>query len=78
LLSGRFGQKAKLRFLPFEQWKATLPPDFVEGGEAHVLHSSNCSIAKAAERIGYTPRYSSIDAVEESVRWLVANGQIRA
>lgn len=77
-LAARFGQKANLRFLPFEEWKASLPPDFVEGGEAHVLHSSNVSIAKAVERLGYKPRYTSIEAVEESVRWLVADGQIRA
>jgi nucleoside-diphosphate-sugar epimerase len=77
-LAARFGKQANLRFLPFEEWKHSLSPDFVEGGTAHVLHSSNASIAKAVDRLGYRPRYTSIEAVEETVRWLVANGQIRA
>ena len=77
-LAARFGREANLRFLPFEEWKATLPKDFLEGGTAHALHSSNASIAKAVERLDYHPRYSSIEAVEESVRWLITNGQIRA
>ena len=77
-LAARFGQKANLRYLPFEEWKSSLPPEFVEGGVSHTIHCSNASIAKAVERLDYHPRYSSIDAVEESVRWLVAHGQVRA
>lgn len=77
-LAARFGKEARLSFLPFEDWKATLPPELVEGGVGHVLHSSNASIAKAQTQLDYQPRYSSLDAVEESVRWLVEHGKVQA
>ncbi len=77
-LAARFGKTAKLRYLPFEEWKSSLAPDFVEGGVAHAIHCSNSSIAKAVARLDYQPRYTSLDAVEESVRWLIDHGQVRA
>jgi nucleoside-diphosphate-sugar epimerase len=77
-LAARFGKQANLKYLPFEEWKAALPPEWLEGAVSHALHSSNASIAKATTLLDYHPRYSSLDAVEESVRWMVAHGQIQA
>ena len=77
-LAARFGVQARLRFLPLEEWKATLPAEFVESAISHITHSSNCSIDKAARLLDYHPKYSSLDAVEESVRWLIGDGQIKA
>jgi nucleoside-diphosphate-sugar epimerase len=37
----------------------------------HIAHSPNCSIAKARRLLGYHPRYSSLQAVRESVDWLI-------
>jgi hypothetical protein len=31
---------------------------------------------KASRLLGFTPRYSSLEAVQEAVRWLVANGKV--
>lgn len=75
-LAARFGVQARLSFLPLEEWKTTLPAEFVESAISHITHSSNSSIAKAARLLEYHPKYSSLDAVEESVHWLIANGQI--
>jgi len=65
-----FGQPANLRFLPWEEWKATVTPDEAQATWDHIAHSPNCSIAKAERLIGYRPRYSSLQAVYESVEWL--------
>ena len=43
----------------------------------HIAHSPNCSIAKARSLLGYEPRYSSLQAVRESVDWLIAQGVVR-
>jgi nucleoside-diphosphate-sugar epimerase len=75
-LAARFGQKANVSFLPFESWLATIPDELREGAVAHVSHCTNVSIAKAARLLDYSPRYHSLDAVEESVRWLIDDGQI--
>ena len=40
----------------------------------HIAHSPNCSIAKAERMLGYRPRYRSIEAVCESVSWLIEKG----
>ena len=52
-----------------------------ESGEAqatwdHIAHSPNCSIAKANDLLGYQPRYSSLQAVKESLRWLIGNNMM--
>lgn len=67
-----FGQPARLRFLPWSEWKAT-----VSEGEAaytwdHIAHSPNCSISKAQAGLNYSPRYSSLEAVQEAVQDLIA------
>lgn len=76
-LAGRFGREANLRFAPIDAWIETVPPEWREEAMAHLTHCSNCAIAKAQAQIGFQPRYTSLDAVEESVRWLVDHGKIQ-
>ena len=42
----------------------------------HIAHSPNCSIAKARALLNYEPSYTSLDAVQESVRWLIEQGKV--
>jgi nucleoside-diphosphate-sugar epimerase len=42
----------------------------------HVGRSIAASIDRAREILGYRPRYSSLDALHESLRWLAANGRV--
>ena len=71
-----FGREANLRFAPLEEWKATLPADFVQGGYDHLRHCTNCSPAKAMRLLEYSPRYTSLQAVQEAVTWLLENGRL--
>lgn len=66
-----FGKPAQLRFLPWEEWKTTVSAQEAGATWDHIAHSPNCSIAKAARLIGYQPRYTSLEAVQESVSWLL-------
>jgi nucleoside-diphosphate-sugar epimerase len=66
-----FGQPARLSFVPFEQWRATVSEEEAERTRDHISHSPNCSIAKAQRLLDYQPRYTSLQAVFESVDWLV-------
>jgi len=36
-----------------------------------IAHRPNCSIEKAQRLLGCQPRYSSLQAVYESVQWLI-------
>src|SRR5690606_7475373 len=73
-----FGQQATLRYLPWEERKATATPDEARATWEHTARSPNCSIAKAQRLLEYRPRYSSLQAVQEAVTWLIAQGTIPA
>jgi nucleoside-diphosphate-sugar epimerase len=60
--------------MPFEQWRATVSEEDAERTWDHIAHSPNCSIAKAQRLLDYQPRYTSLQAVFESVDWLVKEG----
>jgi nucleoside-diphosphate-sugar epimerase len=67
-----FGQEAKLQYLPWEQWEKTVTEQEAEATWDHIAHSPNCSIAKAKKAIDYSPRYSSLQAVQESLTYLLS------
>jgi len=76
--AGWFGQTARLRFLPYDQWRETVTPEEAEDTWGHLEHSPNCySIAKAQRLLGYQPRYSSLEAIYESVQELIAHHTIQ-
>ena len=72
-----FGQEPKLKFLGWEQWKTTLPEAEAQATWEHISRSPNASIAKARRMIDYQPRYSSLEAIYESVQWLIDNEKIK-
>ena len=71
-----FKQPAKLRFLPYLDWSRTVSESSARVTWDHISHSPNCSISKARSLIGYSPKYSSLMAVQESVNWLISQGRI--
>ena len=75
-VAGWFGQEAKIEFMPFEEWSSTVSEDDARITHAHILHSSNFSIDKAQNMLGYRPRYNSYRAIYESVEWMLQNNLI--
>jgi nucleoside-diphosphate-sugar epimerase len=73
-VAGWFGRKAVLRFLPWEEWKQTTTEESASATWDHIAHSPSCSIAKARRLLEYCPRYTSLEAVKESVDWLMKKG----
>ncbi len=72
-----FGQPARLEFLPWEAWRTTVAEEDAQATWDHIAHSPNCSIAKAQRLLDYRPRYTSLQAVQESVTWLIGHGVIK-
>jgi nucleoside-diphosphate-sugar epimerase len=68
-----FGQPARLRFLPWQEWRTTVSEQEAAATWDHIAHSPNCSIAKAQRLLDYRPRYSSLQAVYEAVGWLMGH-----
>ena len=71
-----FGREPRLKFLPWEEWRQGVSEREAAYTWDHIAHSPNCSIEKARRLIGYEPRYGSLEAVEESVRWLIEKGTV--
>lgn len=64
-----FDQEAKLSFLPWNEWKETVNKKDAELTWDHINHSPNGSIVKAKKLLNYNPRYSSLQAVQESIKY---------
>ena len=71
-----FGEPARLRFLPWEEWRRTVSEEEARATWDHIAHAPNCSIAKARRLLEYEPRYSSLAAVREAVAWLEEHGRL--
>ncbi len=71
-----FGQEAKLIFQPYETWKRNQSPADAAATWEHIARSPNCSMAKARRLLGFVPRYSSLQAVEEAVTAMIATGVV--
>jgi nucleoside-diphosphate-sugar epimerase len=77
-LAAWFGRKAELRFLPWEEWRTHVAEKDARITWDHIAHSPLCSIEKARRLLGYQPRYSSLEAVQESISWQITQGLLPA
>jgi nucleoside-diphosphate-sugar epimerase len=71
-----FDQSPAVELVPWETLKAQVSEHDAAFIWDHIAHSPNCSMAKAERLLGFTPRYSSLEAVYESVTWLVDRGDL--
>ncbi|WP_108397411.1 NAD-dependent epimerase/dehydratase family protein [Devosia submarina] len=72
-----FGKEPNLSFVPFDQWAAEQDEAEAKATWEHIARSPNCSIDKARRLLGYQPRYTSLEAVQEAVEWLIEDGQVQ-
>ncbi len=68
-----FGKPARLEFAPWSEWLKTVSKEDSLATWDHIAHSPNCSIDKARRLLNYQPHYTSLQAVQESVEWLIKN-----
>jgi nucleoside-diphosphate-sugar epimerase len=73
-----FGQEPRLTFAPFDQWKLSLSESDAHSSWGHIMRSSCASIEKSRQRLGYNPRFSSLESIQESVEALIASGRVLA
>jgi nucleoside-diphosphate-sugar epimerase len=73
-----FGREPQLSFEPFDQWRLGLTESDAQTSWGHVMRSSCVSIEKSRQRLGYNPRFSSLESIQESVEALIASGRIIA
>jgi nucleoside-diphosphate-sugar epimerase len=71
-----FGKEPRLTYRPFDEWILGLEANDAEASKGHIIRSSCHSIEKSRQRLGYKPRYSSFEAIHESVLALIASGKV--
>ncbi|GAB3947261.1 hypothetical protein GCM10028805_19190 [Spirosoma harenae] len=64
-----FGQKAQLRYMAWDDFRHQVSPEDARLTWDHIVHSPNGSIEKARRLVNYNPKYSSLEAIQESLRW---------
>lgn len=70
-----FGQSAELRSISWDAFRAA-DPEAAQVSWDHLVRNHYFSIDKARRLLGYAPRYEPEEAVLESVRWLIDNGEL--
>jgi len=71
-----FEQEPRLSFAPFDQWRLGLTENDAHSSWGHVMRSSCVSIEKSRQRLGYQPRFSSLESIQQSVKALIASGRV--
>ncbi len=72
-----FGTQAKLVFKPFDEWKNGKDTHDAEQTLDHITRSPNYSMEKAKRLLGFSPRYTSFEAVKEALDWMLQNGIVK-
>jgi len=71
-----FGREPVLDLVDWPEFARRAGADNAAATRAHVERSIAASIDRARAVLGYAPRYTTLDALREALRWLVASGQV--
>jgi len=75
-VAGWFGREPVLEFVEWAEFERRVGAGHAEATREHVARSIAASIDRAREVLGYQPRFSSLEALHESLRRLVADGAV--
>jgi nucleoside-diphosphate-sugar epimerase len=75
-VAGWFGREPVIDLVDWAEFERRVGAEHAEASREHVARGIAASIDRAREILGYRPRYSSLAALRESLRWLAANGHV--
>jgi nucleoside-diphosphate-sugar epimerase len=75
-VAGWFGREPVIDLVSWTEFERRVGTEHAGVTREHVTRSIAASIERAGDVLGYRPRYSSLDALQESLRWLAANGHV--
>ncbi len=70
-----FGREAMLDLVEWDEFERRVGSEHASATLDHIERSVTASIERSRSILGYAPRYSSLEALRESLRWLVEHGQ---
>jgi nucleoside-diphosphate-sugar epimerase len=75
-VAGWFGREPVLDLVDWNEFEQRVGPAHAAVTRDHIERGIAASIERARTVLGYTPRYSSLEALYESLRWLVEHDQV--
>ncbi|MGO3884951.1 MAG: NAD-dependent epimerase/dehydratase family protein [Mycetocola sp.] len=76
IAAGWFGQEAALEQVSWDEFRRHTTAEFADNSWGHLQRNHVLSIAKSRTLLGYAPAWEPEQAIQESVRWLMDNGQL--
>jgi len=76
-VAGWFGREPVLDFVEWEEFERRVGAEHATTSREHVFRSIAASTARAQEVLGYVPRRTSLEALQEALRWLAAKGDVQ-
>jgi nucleoside-diphosphate-sugar epimerase len=73
-VAGWFGREAVLDLVEWDEFERRVGSEHAAATRDHVDRSIAASIERSRSILGYAPRYSSLEAIRESLRWLAGHG----
>jgi nucleoside-diphosphate-sugar epimerase len=70
-----FGREAVLDFVEWDEFERRVTAEHAAVTRDHIDRSITASIERSRSILGYAPRYSSLEALHQSLLWLVEHGQ---
>jgi nucleoside-diphosphate-sugar epimerase len=71
-----FGREAILDLVDWPEFERRTDPAQAAATRDHIERSITASIGRARDVLDYAPRFSSLETLHESVRWLAAHGEL--
>ncbi len=71
-----FGREPVIDLVDWAEFERRVGAEHAGVTREHVARGIAASIDRAREVLGYRPRFSTLDALRESLRWLAANGHV--
>jgi nucleoside-diphosphate-sugar epimerase len=71
-----FGREAVLDLVEWGEFERRVGSEHAAATLDHIERSIAAGIERARSILGYAPRYTSLEALRESLRWLVEHGQV--
>ncbi|HEY6747158.1 MAG TPA: NAD-dependent epimerase/dehydratase family protein [Mycobacteriales bacterium] len=75
-VAGWFGREPVLDLLDWTDYEERVGPEHAGVTRDHIERGIAASVDRARSVLGYAPRFSSLDALYEALRWLVDHGQV--
>src|ERR1700754_1676094 len=71
-----FGREPNLDFVDWPEYERQVGAQNAEVTREHTFRNLTASIERARHVLGYQPRFTSLDALHEALRWLAAHGEV--